>query len=766
MKNIFLVLLVFVLLLTGCTGAKDNDSMLHTNETEGSKTKDSDTKVPSVHNTKNNLETNTKGNMKGRYVEMNLPLPKVFEKGTTMQLTKKDGQPFLYVFSYYDSITVAGYRMDEDGSWIEDTPVWLKDISFSKEGFYEPAVFWDGRGGQYLYYLVIKDYIYEGKLLYSSDGITSKEIVPKGWNEEVEGSKLNSAPKKVQVLEDGTLVALFFSGEVIFYDKDNYTIQKSILGENYGETILSTAGDSVILGQIDNRGRLMGIDIYSQPDYSKVTYPYQSNTSDFRGIYLDVNEEGEMALCDTNGIHVLEEGTSIWQTIVDGDLTSLIMETMYATGFISAENLDYYILYRSQEEYSLMKYSYDEEVDAVPSQEITIYSLKDSPTLRQAAALFRQTHPDIKINFNIVMTDEEYRTSDQEIKDDYIRALNTELLTGNGPDILVLDDLPVDSFVEKGVLVDISDIILPKINEGELYPNIMAHYKKEDKIYSVPARFIINLLCARISDGENLFTLEGLSDYMAKNQDKTLFGKMDLEDFIDTFSPYIMGRIVGEDGKLDKNKLISQLELLQSIGEQIGIVDKYTGDEKYINNELNLAGKIHLAFSQPLDFNWAMIPLGMVNLIEGSYEIFENSFISSCELGINTASKNIDLSKEFIALVLSNEIQKEDLGDGFSTNKQAVELNVEKDSGESGYGFSASVVRDDGSSNALYFEALTKEQKREFSEKFLKLSNKIRNHSPIITILKEETRELFLGNGTPEETASVIMERGNIYLSE
>jgi hypothetical protein len=49
------------------------------------------------------------------------------------------------------------------------------------------------------------------------------------------------------------------------------------------------------------------------------------------------------------------------------------------------------------------------------------------------------------------MTDDEYRKADRTAKEDYIRTLNTELLAGNGPDILVLNELPADSFVEKGV---------------------------------------------------------------------------------------------------------------------------------------------------------------------------------------------------------------------------------------------------------------------------------------------------------------------------
>lgn len=41
------------------------------------------------------------------------------------------------------------------------------------------------------------------------------------------------------------------------------------------------------------------------------------------------------------------------------------------------------------------------------------------------------------------------------VSEDTIRALNTELLGGKGADVLILDGLPVESYQEKGILLDI-----------------------------------------------------------------------------------------------------------------------------------------------------------------------------------------------------------------------------------------------------------------------------------------------------------------------
>ena len=42
---------------------------------------------------------------------------------------------------------------------------------------------------------------------------------------------------------------------------------------------------------------------------------------------------------------------------------------------------------------------------------------------------------------------------------DAIRTLNTEILAGNGPDLICLDGFNLESYLEKGVLADVSHIL-------------------------------------------------------------------------------------------------------------------------------------------------------------------------------------------------------------------------------------------------------------------------------------------------------------------
>lgn len=93
---------------------------------------------------------------------------------------------------------------------------------------------------------------------------------------------------------------------------------------------------------------------------------------------------------------------------------------------------------------ALYSYTYDADASANLNQELNIYALQDSDTLRQVVNIFRQEYADIYVNLEIGMTDDNGVTLE-----DALKTLSTDILAGNGPDVLILDGMPVDSYVEK-----------------------------------------------------------------------------------------------------------------------------------------------------------------------------------------------------------------------------------------------------------------------------------------------------------------------------
>ena len=71
-----------------------------------------------------------------------------------------------------------------------------------------------------------------------------------------------------------------------------------------------------------------------------------------------------------------------------------------------------------------------------------------------------------------------------------------------------MDGLPVNSYVEKGLLADVSDTVNPLISDGKLFDKIAQTYKGDDgKIYAVPMTFKVPIVIGRKSDLDKLNSL-------------------------------------------------------------------------------------------------------------------------------------------------------------------------------------------------------------------------------------------------------------------
>ena len=84
---------------------------------------------------------------------------------------------------------------------------------------------------------------------------------------------------------------------------------------------------------------------------------------------------------------------------------------------------------------------------------ITVYSLSEDDLVKQTISAYQTQYPNLFIEYQIGM-DEGGIT-----REDALKKLNTQLLSGSGPDVIMLDGINIDTYAEKGVLMDLSDIV-------------------------------------------------------------------------------------------------------------------------------------------------------------------------------------------------------------------------------------------------------------------------------------------------------------------
>ena len=61
-----------------------------------------------------------------------------------------------------------------------------------------------------------------------------------------------------------------------------------------------------------------------------------------------------------------------------------------------------------------------------------------------------------------------------------------------------MDGLPIEDYIEKGVLEDLSGVVESvKTNGEELFENVLSSYEKGKKVYAVPSRFSVPIIIGK-----------------------------------------------------------------------------------------------------------------------------------------------------------------------------------------------------------------------------------------------------------------------------
>ena len=202
------------------------------------------------------------------------------------------------------------------------------------------------------------------------------------------------------------------------------------------------------------------------------------NGGSFYDLFFFPGEEGVLYLAAENGLYRHVLGGGAMEQVIDGSRTTFGNPAYKLIGMTRLENNEFLAVFTDAR---LVRYVYDPNVSTVPSEKIKAYSLKDNSALRQAISLYQTAHPDVYVEYAIGMG--EY---DAVTKEDAIKKLNTEIMAGSGPDLLILDDLPMDSYIEKGLLQDLSPLLGSLTGEEALFDNIVDSFRQEGKVYMVP----------------------------------------------------------------------------------------------------------------------------------------------------------------------------------------------------------------------------------------------------------------------------------------
>ncbi len=589
-------------------------------------------------------------------------------------------------------------------------------------------------------------------------------------------------------IEDKVLAGILNGGSAYRMDLETSTVAAMGMLEG-GQMFAFAVGDYLMSSK-----QIYQISTKSTVEDSALTDFVQEETKGLKKMAACIdNEENTLYLASASGLYSHAMGGSTMEKLLDGGLCALGDPTKQATALLKNEDGSFLVAYDDGE---IDLYTYDKEAPAVPTQQISIYSLEQNATVNRAISMFRKSNPDIYVKQEIGLSGDYSMT-----KEDAVRNLNTRLLAGEGPDILLLDGLPVDSYIEKDILADLSEVTEEMEKNGAYFSGVLNAYQNEKGLYAVPVRFRIPVLIGEKERVESIKDIDGLAEAVKSAREahpngNTVMGTYTAEELMKRLYEVVSTRL--KDGeKPDKEAILNVLTRANEIytEEQKNITQKlmemhnnaltwmkeYGTLEQYENLVIDSGAAVDfMSGNQSLMIGKlsGMDDFKMLESIPKNKDGFgyalvngEDGYVFSPNgiAGINDKSKEKELAVLFLQELLGKDVQKSDLSDGFPVNADAWEIFTENPNPKMHLGFSASEASEDGGTeNRINFEVTwpSEEELSAMKGRIEMLTQPSLSDSVIFDAVIESGVKVLEGSLTVDEGCDEIVQKVELYLAE
>ena len=420
-------------------------------------------------------------------------------------------------------------------------------------------------------------------------------------------------------------------------------------------------------------------------------------------VFLGENngEDRVVYIAGKKGLHRHVIGGSAVEQVIDGSLSSLGDPSHAIEDVALLNNQEFLVKYSDGK---LVKFTYDATVSTVPNDRIKVYSLTENDTVRQAISTYQTTNPQMYVQYEIGIE------SNGVTKEDALKKLNTSLLDGTGPDVLILDEILLDSYIDKGILMDISEIVEEIDNTNGLFANLITPFYHGENLYVVPVEFKLPAIAGHNSELGNISDYKDIADLFerlrAKYPEKDLLGKCSeigiMKSFIEVCEPSWKKGNSSKDSGIDEALLREFLEQSKRIytAQMNGLsnenISSYQERNEYYIGVYGTTYEKSRYFNRMNEFAYFLeespIMCGDIDSAAdyntlhslSRKEGFEDSvwqpldgqssnvYIPMTMVGINAATKNSEQAIAFLQTILGQEVQ-EQVFYGYPINKEAFE---------------------------------------------------------------------------------------------
>lgn len=420
--------------------------------------------------------------------------------------------------------------------------------------------------------------------------------------------------------------------------------------------------------------------------------------------------------------------------------------------------------------------------------ELTLACLYLDYNLRSQIVKFNKSNPDYRI---VVKDYSEYATDD-----DYnagLTKLNTEIISGNVPDILVNGtELPIGQYAAKGLLEDLWPYLDadPEYSRDKLMTQPLNAAQTDGKLYRLPIDFGVTTAVGlgKVVGEYTTWTLADVNDALSKlPEGATVFNKyytqaemlkyciaMNAENFMNW-----------QDGtcSFDSDEFRALLEFVKPFPAEYdwqSDAEEYESDYTRLKNGKQLLYPTSISDFDSIYYMFAMLDHD-VRFIgfpreDGSSG---NAFNASCTLSISTACRDKSGAWAFIRSTLSDDYQKnlwtypivKSVFEAKAQEAMTQEYETDADGNQ--------ILDDDGnpipiSSGGMSYGdepmielyAVTQEQYDAVLALIDSTTSFVDYDQNVLDIISDEAAGYFAGSKTVEEASKLIQSRVSLYIQE
>lgn len=683
------------------------------------------------------------GSEKERYVECLKELPFESDDENVISMDK-DMKGNLHIISRNSQYIYHDYQMnpsegenskyeEKDISWLHemvpDENSWLIDARMDVEG--NPVVCVVNSDGQWM---------------------VAKENVQ---------TTLADCPGGFAMTEDNYIVLPYDrNGMVIDWDgKERFSFDKGM-----SPSTISQAADTCRTLIACKNAQEDAVVVYDVAEKSKVTeiaYPFNKDED----VVIRFDDKKNVYIADKSGIHRAGMTDTSFTTLVDSKAATIGMTTSMVTGMEidNSGNIWCVVEDFNTGRTELYCYSYM-QLKGIEST-MTLYTMKESDWLKKIVIDFQNAYPQYRINM-VLDNDKTLTTQDK------LRNLHAQLLAGTGPDILMLDGLPVNSYVEKGILSDISDCV----ESSDMIDGVKNTAKTKDGIYAVATRMGIPVVMDTQGEASMLHDIDSLKQSLQKKEIK--LSAIEADALAEMFAVVYYDELFTETGELAEDKLDSLLEamrLMKEAGYVVEINEYAQGIMEEHGDRFGLTCLPTFGWNASMSYNLAtdeanvalqecwsisMEVLGISSHLDKKMSVLKNMYFPYGQLGVNSGSESQDAAKLFVSFALSEQEQSIYVEDGLPVTYAGLASLTKVQNPNVGMGFNLP----DGSELELRWP--TEAELGTFAELCKTVDKKQHIELVIVQMLKAQYETFLMGEASEQETGENITNQIKTFLEE